>query len=125
MNKFLLCVSTFLLFTTPVQAKNSYPRIAFSDFGTFGYTGTDSQQLGYLRDLSQSTEIKDSWSPTLDSRLGLQGDIDFSETLHATMQWIAREAEVIKTITENKGAIGYVGIQKADKKQVKVVLILP
>lgn len=94
MKKFFLCAGLFLLgATTAIQAENSYPYATFSGFGTFGYTGTDSQTLGYVRDLSQPTAIRDSWSPTLDSRLGLQGDVDFSGSLHATIQWIAREHE--------------------------------
>jgi hypothetical protein len=63
---------------------------SFKAFGTLGAVGTDTDQLGFRRDYTQDTAATRDWSVAIDSRLGLQIDADYGNTLHAAVQFVAR-----------------------------------
>jgi hypothetical protein len=73
-----------------VQADDGI-RWNFSGFGTLAATGTDTNQIGFYRDLSEADSVKQNWSLTNDSRLGLQLDALINPEWQATVQWIARD----------------------------------
>jgi hypothetical protein len=83
----------FFLFCIIAQANadDSYPNWSLKGFGTLGFTGTDSKNLGFYRDLSQTQDVTQAWGISTDSSLGVQIDANISPTLHATAQWIARD----------------------------------
>ena len=81
----LLCV------TLQVHADDSYPNWSLKGFGTLAFTGTDSKNLGFYRDTSQTQDVTQAWGISTDSSLGIQIDASISPTLHATAQWIARD----------------------------------
>ena len=81
----LLCV------TSQVHADDSYPNWSLKGFGTLAFTGTDSKNLGFYRDTSQTQDVTQAWGISTDSSLGIQIDASISPTLHATAQWIARD----------------------------------
>lgn len=89
----LLCsiISSLTLLSSEVKAEDFLSRWSISGFGTIGGTGTDTNAIGYYRDTSQTQAATKSWLVSTDSRLGLQLDFNASETLHATVQWIARD----------------------------------
>lgn len=66
-------------------------RWSIKGFGTLGFTGTDSNDIGFKRTATQTIDATKSWGTATDSRLGLQVDVDFNQSLHATVQWIARD----------------------------------
>jgi hypothetical protein len=59
-------------------------------FGTLGAIGTDTDRLGFRRDHTQDTAATRDFGADIDSRLGVQIDADFGNTLHAAVQWVAR-----------------------------------
>lgn len=87
--------STFLaliLLALPgMAAAQAGPMWSFKGFGTLGAIGTDTNAFGLRRDATQDTGATRDWTATLDSRLGLQLDVDFNNPFHATVQWIARD----------------------------------
>jgi hypothetical protein len=63
---------------------------SFRAFGTLGAIGTDTDKLGFRRDVTQDEAATADWIAAIDSRLGLQIDADYGNTLHATVQFVAR-----------------------------------
>ena len=63
-----------------------------SGFGTLGAMGTDTDKVGFIRDLSQpypgATEHPNA---RVDSRLGVQLDLRLSDTLHGAVQMVSKE----------------------------------
>jgi len=87
-----LCLLILILFwISPAIAGDLYPHWTLSGFGTIGLTRTDTDELAFYRDRSQERPTLDSWKYHTDSRLGIQVDVDFSDSLHATIQWVPRE----------------------------------
>jgi len=60
-------------------------------FGTLGAIGTDTDNLTFVRDQSQTQGATRDWGGNVDSRLGLQVDADFNREFHAMAQWVARD----------------------------------
>lgn len=65
--------------------------LSFKGFGSLIGTGTDTDKIGFRRDVSKSRGTTESWDITNDSRLGIQVDAKFTDTLQATVQWVARD----------------------------------
>jgi hypothetical protein len=64
---------------------------SFKTFGTLAAIGTDTDHLTFVRDASEDKGATSAWGINVDSRLGLQLDVDFNEQLHAMLQWVARD----------------------------------
>lgn len=91
MKYIVLFITAFQLFgVTAAFADDNHPDFAVTGFGTLGVSGTDTDQLAFRRDTKQTPGVTDSWGFDTDSRLGLQVDMDISQSWHATAQWVAR-----------------------------------
>jgi hypothetical protein len=66
-------------------------RWSVKGFGTFGFIQTDTDKVGFLRATTQTQDATKSGGVTTDSRLGVQVDVDINPSLHATVQWTARD----------------------------------
>jgi len=81
----LLCLALCLSLNAKAAAT-----IDLSGFGTLGYAATDNQDLQYL-----TAEAKDGATESgtfkLDSRLGVQLDVDLNDTFSATLQGLSRQ----------------------------------
>ncbi len=85
-------LSLVLLMLTCVQvavANDMAARWTVSGFGTLGMLGSDSRELGFTRDRTQ-VSYYNSLDFTTDSRLGLQLDVNLSDRLHFTSQFVFR-----------------------------------
>jgi len=84
---------TFLisLIATVVEAEDQYPAFSVKGFGSIGYTRTDTDQIGFYRNRTQTQEAKKSLEISTDSRLGIQLDVDISKSLQASTQFILRD----------------------------------
>ncbi len=74
-----------------VFADEIAPRVSISGFGTFGFVTTDSDRLAFTRDRTQTQGASASGGITNDSRLGLQLDVDLTNAIHLTTQFVARD----------------------------------
>jgi hypothetical protein len=74
----------------PAGAKDDAPTWAVHGFGSFGASGTDTNQIAFRRDTTQANGVTRSGGIDTDSRLGLQLDVDFNQSWHAGVQWVAR-----------------------------------
>ena len=81
----------FLALTAPAVNANEDIHWSVKGFGTFGFSGTDIDEIGFVRSTTQTQDVTSSWGVSTDSRLGLQVDVDINQSLHATVQWIARD----------------------------------
>lgn len=82
--------TTLCLVIAAASADEANPSVSFKGFGTLGTFIAD--QPGFRRDLSQNTNVHRNFLGIgVDSRLGLQLDLDFHNPLHATVQWVARD----------------------------------
>jgi len=90
-NRILLTLFINFLISPFVNATEQYPDWSIKGFGSFGYITTDTNSLGFVRNRTQTQSITKSGGITTDSRLGVQLDVDFNQSLHATVQWIARD----------------------------------
>jgi hypothetical protein len=86
---FLLSLLAFV--TKTAIAENSPSSWSFKGFGTLAASGTDTNKLGFYRDKSQTQDVSGAWGLTSDSRLGLQVDWKATDSLQATVQWVARD----------------------------------
>ncbi|OAI23173.1 MULTISPECIES: hypothetical protein [Methylomonas] len=87
----ILLTAAFLVFSAMAGfANDAYPNFTVKGFGTVGVSGTDTDRIGFRRDVKQSTGVTNGWGFDNDSRLGLQLDTDLNESWHATVQWVAR-----------------------------------
>ncbi|MBE0469150.1 MAG: hypothetical protein IBX55_06515 [Methyloprofundus sp.] len=73
------------------KAAEQSQRWSIKGFGSFGGAGLDTKRIGFLRNRTQTQAVDNSWGVTTDSRLGVQFDGDMTDSLHATVQWIARD----------------------------------
>lgn len=87
---FLLTAAFLLVGTMAAFAKDTYPNFTVKGFGTLGAGGTDTDRLGFRRNIKQTPGATDNWGYAIDSRLGLQLDVDINESWHAAAQWVAR-----------------------------------
>ena len=87
----LITLLITLLIAPIINAGDQYPDWSISGFGSFGYVLTDTNSLGFIRDRTQTKSITKSGGVTADSRLGVQLDVDFNQSWHTTIQWIARD----------------------------------
>jgi hypothetical protein len=74
-------------------AENKPSFLSIKGFGTLAGTGTDSDLVGFRRDIALIKGTRKNWDITNDSRLGIQIDAKFTDTLHVTVQWVARNRE--------------------------------
>jgi hypothetical protein len=63
---------------------------SFKAFGSMAAIGTDTGNIGFRRDFTQSVGATSDWRGDIDSRLGVQVDADIDQEFHATVQWVAR-----------------------------------
>jgi len=95
MTKKLTFLLIAFLLSPIIQADDQYPDWSVSGFGSFGYVGTDTNSLGFIRNRTQTKSATKSGEGgggvTTDSRLGIQLDVGFSDSLHTTVQWVARD----------------------------------
>lgn len=60
------------LFSFSAQSESEVSNWTFSGFGTLGYTYDDTEQIGYIRDYSQTLDIDQTSSFQTDSQIGAQ-----------------------------------------------------
>ncbi len=84
-------LSSMAFFASIVMAEDSQSSWSLKGFGTLAATGTDSSQIGFYRDKSQTQDVTNSWGITTDSRLGVQISWEASDELQATVQWVAKD----------------------------------
>ncbi len=77
--------------TNIAHAEQEDTIFSFKGFGTLAVTGTDTDAIGFRRDISTARGATTSWSIPTDSRLGLQIDANFNEHFSATGQWVLRD----------------------------------
>lgn len=87
--RFQAALAALLVAVSSVSLAGDIPW-SIKGFGTLGAAGTDTDQLKFRRDTSQSNGVTRSGGIDVDSRLGLQLDADLSSSLHTTVQWVAR-----------------------------------
>jgi len=85
------CLLLLACFIATANADESSNRWSIKGFGSFGGAGLDTGRVGFLRNRTQMDPVDNSWGVTTDSRLGVQFDVDVTEAVHATVQWIARD----------------------------------
>lgn len=90
MKKKYLCLFLLIINVISVNAEEDI-RWSIKGFGTFGFSGTDTDELGFIRSTTQTQNVRNSWGVITDSRIGLQVDVDINRSLHATVQWVARD----------------------------------
>jgi len=86
-----LLLSLIPFFIKVAVAENNLSSWSLKGFGTLAATGTDTDKIGFYRDKSQTQDVDSGWGITTDSQLGLQVDWQASDSLQATVQWIARD----------------------------------
>ena len=81
-----------LLAAGPVlgEATGQWPALSVRGFGTLGLAHNSNDQAGFIRDVTQPRGPKGDTRWDLDSRLGLQLDLDIGNNLSATVQGISR-----------------------------------
>lgn len=65
-------------------------RISLQGFGTLGIARSDDDSVQFVRDLSQPDGLTRKWSGKVDSLLGLQANLKFSEQTEGVMQVVSR-----------------------------------
>lgn len=78
-------VFTLVSLTSPVFAETDSP-FSLQGFGTLGVARTTSDQVEFVRDLSQPSGIRKDWDGRLDSVLGMQAAWQVSPQLSAVVQ---------------------------------------
>ncbi len=80
-----------------IWAKNAFRinddfRLGINGFGTLGFTGSDSDSLGFRRELTQRNMVfQDSSRFETDSRLGIQFSLQYRSLLELNAQFIAND----------------------------------
>ena len=87
----LLCICLSFLHTPITTAEDKPSIFSIKGFGTLAGTGTDSDLVGFRRDITKSKNTREAWDITNDSRLGIQINAKFTDTFNATIQWVARD----------------------------------
>lgn len=90
--RFYHCILVVVLLVSfNIHANEKLSPWSFSGFGTLGLAGTDTDAIGFSRDIFQQQELKKSPSFLTDSRLGLQLDYRFNEAISFSAQWILKD----------------------------------
>jgi len=116
---FYLFVTLLLVFyfVSPVEANEQTAqsnRFQIRGFGTVGFVDSDSDQLGFYRNLSQQDGVFErDLSFTADSLLGLQLNVEVTNKLSATLQGILKDRSGPKKL--NKLLSGTSASNKAHK----------
>jgi hypothetical protein len=79
-----------LLLAVAQLAQAEPPRLSLKGFGTAVAVGSNTDRIGFRRDLSQEVGARRHGGFDPDSRFGLQLDLDFGDAWHAGIQWVAR-----------------------------------
>jgi hypothetical protein len=87
---FAAVVSLAMFGLQGAMAAGTDTRVSLKGFGSFGATRTDTNNIAFRRDITQSEGATKSWRIDTDSRLGLQVDFDATDTVHLGVQWVAR-----------------------------------
>jgi len=61
----------------------------FAGFGTLGATRTTSNEVNFVRDLSQAAGAREKWDGRVDSLLGAQATLKLAPNLHGTVQAVS------------------------------------
>ena len=77
------------MLTVSAAAETASP-FSLQGFGTLGLARTTSDEVEYVRDLSQPSGIRRDWDGRLDSVLGLQATWQISPQLSAVVQGMAK-----------------------------------
>jgi len=88
---FLFVIVCFLVLSSTIRAEVFSPEWTLKGFGSLSVMGTDTNELGFYRDRSQTQSVTKSWGVTPDSRLGIQLDVNFNQAVQMTIQWVARD----------------------------------
>jgi len=86
----LFLATSSLTWANDNAAKAVDSSVSFHGFGTLGLTRTDNDNAEFVRDLSQPTGAGKSWTAKIDSLLGIQANIDFSQNTEAVVQVVSR-----------------------------------
>ena len=96
-NKFILgamaCLSLCgpaLSQVTGATALPEVPGFSLHGFGTLGLTRTNDDNAKFVRDLSQPNGAGKSWTPKVDSLLGLQANVHLSPQTEGVVQVVSR-----------------------------------
>ena len=89
------CIVVFLLFTSyllamPVAQAASEQSFILQGFGTLGAVRTTSNDVEFVRDLSQPRGARQAWDGRPDTILGVQGNWQISPQLESVVQAISR-----------------------------------
>ncbi len=95
MHRVVICFGAGLLCAVSMNglAQSYLPDFSFSGFGTLGYAVLDDENAEYRTGVAIDG-ADDSGSFEVDTRLGLQMDVQFNAVLSSTFQVIARENEI-------------------------------
>lgn len=85
-----LAIGTALAFSIPAAASETESGFSLHGFGTLGMARTTSDELEFVRDLSQPSGIKKHWDGRNDSVFGLQGEWQATPQLFAVVQATAK-----------------------------------
>ncbi len=84
-------LTILLLISSTSIADEAYPNWSIKGFGSLGLIRSDSNKIGFYRNRTQTQEINKSLDISTDSRLGVQLDVDLTDSWHITSQFIARD----------------------------------
>lgn len=83
-----LALSCMLAMSLPCRAGEAI--FSLKGFGTLGIARSSNDSVQYVRDLSQPDGLTRNWSGNLDSLLGLQANLHFSEQTEGVVQVVSR-----------------------------------
>lgn len=83
-----LALSCMLVMSLPCRAGEAI--FSLKGFGTLGIARSSNDSVQYVRDLSQPDGLTRNWSGNLDSLLGLQANLHFSEQTEGVVQVVSR-----------------------------------
>jgi hypothetical protein len=84
-------LTILLLISSTSIADEAYPNWSIKGFGNLGLVRSDSNKIGFYRNRTQTQEVNKSLDISTDSRLGVQLDVDLTDSWHITSQFIARD----------------------------------
>lgn len=74
----------------PATAAGAGTRLELTGFGTLGLARTSDDSAQFVRDLSQSRGLQQSWRFENDSLLGIQANLDLRDDLEVVVQAVSR-----------------------------------
>lgn len=98
----LLCGAGLALSLGAAQAQDSGVKTRFSGYGTIAATVTDQADREFRSSMNQSKGASDKLDFGPDSRLGLQGVVDFGQGFTATGQLLAQRRRVDDAVDSNQ-----------------------